>query len=137
MRRVVADQTANFQSDHFLAQLAHFSEAKFTLFEHAPIGERRQRFRNLVQQQKMTLTFSRTGITIPIQLEFSEELQNELNFRSLPLIFNGVWVKIRGAIGFDTLEGRVQFEKIDEPPEELEFLSDSQLQQLRSQGLPI
>lgn len=137
MKRTTTDQQSSFQTDYFLTQLSHFTEAKFSLFEHAPLSERRERFRVHVERDEMPLTFCKTGINIPVKLEWSQTNGNEISFRSRPLVFNGIWVKVIGAMNSESLEGRVRFERFQQVEEEPIGLTDAEIAALRRDGLPI
>ncbi|EGT54206.1 hypothetical protein CAEBREN_02137 [Caenorhabditis brenneri] len=160
MKRTTTDQQTSFQTDYFLNQLSHFTEAKFSLFEHAPLNERRDRFRNHVEREEMPLTFCRMGINIPVKLEWYQTMGNEISFRSRPFVFNGIWVKVIGTMNSETLEGRVRFErfqretkksgvhvilnnnstesvKIPEMEEEPIGMTDEEIRMLREEGLNI
>uniref|UniRef100_A0A8R1I7Q1 Uncharacterized protein n=1 Tax=Caenorhabditis japonica TaxID=281687 RepID=A0A8R1I7Q1_CAEJA len=130
MKRTASDQQTSFQTDYFLNQLSHFTEAKFSLFEHAPPAERRDRFRNHVEREEMPL----------------------INFRSRPFVFNGIWVKVVGTMNSESLDGRVRFERtprethsrfistqgiVPEVDEDPIGLSDAEIAALRRDGLPI
>ncbi|CAB3407402.1 unnamed protein product [Caenorhabditis bovis] len=138
MRRVVADQSAAFQSDHFLARLANYTDARFALFEHAPAAERRQRFRALIQQHKLPLTFIETGVNVPLVLETHQDDGIEIAFRSAAFIFNGVWVRVIGTMSLNSLEGPVRFEMdTGEHGDEVAYLTETELQILRDRGLSV
>ncbi|CAI2312573.1 unnamed protein product [Caenorhabditis sp. 36 PRJEB53466] len=137
MKRTTNDQQASFQSDYFLTQLSHFTEAKFSLFEHAPPAERRDRFRNHVEREEMPLTFCKMGINIPVKLEWSQTNGNEISFRSRPFVFNGIWVKVVGTMNTESLDGRVRFERSQQAEEEPSGLTEAEIAALRRDGLPI
>ncbi|PIC50855.1 hypothetical protein B9Z55_001593 [Caenorhabditis nigoni] len=115
MKRTTNDQQGSFQSDYFLTQLSNFTEAKFSLFEHAPANERRDRFRNHIERDEMPL----------------------INFRSRPFLFNGIWVKVFGTMNSESLDGRVRFERFQQVEEEPIGLTDAEIAALRRDGLNI
>lgn len=76
----------------------------------------------------------------------------QISFRSRPLVFNGIWVKVIGAMNSESLEGRVRFERFQrekrdrvisetfvfpEVEEEPIGLTDAEIAALRRDGLPI
>ncbi|CAO4361241.1 unnamed protein product [Caenorhabditis nigoni] len=137
MKRTTNDQQGSFQSDYFLTQLSNFTEAKFSLFEHAPANERRDRFRNHIERDEMPLTFCKMGINIPVKLEWCQTIGNEINFRSRPFLFNGIWVKVFGTMNSESLDGRVRFERFQQVEEEPIGLTDAEIAALRRDGLNI
>lgn len=44
-----------FQNDEFLVQLAQQCNVRFSPFEHAPLDERQERFREALAQRKLAL----------------------------------------------------------------------------------
>ncbi|ULU11242.1 hypothetical protein L3Y34_015019 [Caenorhabditis briggsae] len=140
MKRTTNDQQGSFQTDYFLTQLSNFTEAKFSLFEHAPANERRDRFRNHIERDEMPLTFCKMGINIPVKLEWCQTIGNEINFRSRPFLFNGIWVKVFGTMNSESLDGRVRFERFQREKkveEEPIGLTDAEIAALRRDGLNI
>ncbi|KAF1768564.1 hypothetical protein GCK72_000376 [Caenorhabditis remanei] len=96
------------------------------------------------------------GINIPVKLETSQTIGNEINFRSRPFVFNGIWVKVVGTMNTETLDGRVRFERfqretrvprvisqltdikrIPEVEEETIGLTEAEMAALRREGLNI
>uniref|UniRef100_A0A158P9V1 Transposase n=1 Tax=Angiostrongylus cantonensis TaxID=6313 RepID=A0A158P9V1_ANGCA len=44
-----------FRSDEFLVQLAQPTNVRFSLYEHAPLSERQEKFREAITQRKLAL----------------------------------------------------------------------------------
>ncbi|ETN73693.1 hypothetical protein NECAME_00782 [Necator americanus] len=107
-----------FRSDEFLVQLAQPSTVRFSPFEHAPVEERRERFREAIAQRKLAL----------------------VDFESFPFLFNGVLCTARGHMDSNLLTGRVQFrlsEETNTARDGNETWSPEQINNLRTMGLPL
>uniref|UniRef100_A0A1I7XHR8 Peptide chain release factor 3 n=1 Tax=Heterorhabditis bacteriophora TaxID=37862 RepID=A0A1I7XHR8_HETBA len=74
MLAMVPEQRTTFRNDEFISQMAQFSNVRFTPFEHAPMDERRQHFKEALGHRRIALV----------------DLESE------PFIFNGVMVRATG-----------------------------------------
>ncbi|RCN53232.1 hypothetical protein ANCCAN_00791 [Ancylostoma caninum] len=107
-----------FRSDEFLVLLAQPSSVRFSPFEHAPLEERREKFREAMAQRKLAL----------------------IDFQSFPFLFNGVLCTAQGHIDSHLLTGRVQFrlsEESNTARDGNEAWSAEQINTLRAMGLPL
>ncbi|KAL6729706.1 hypothetical protein Aduo_000739 [Ancylostoma duodenale] len=129
-----------FRSDEFLVQLAQPSSVKFSPFEHAPLDERREKFREAMAQRKLALTFIETGVNLSLDISTSTTAGNKIDFESFPFLFNGVLCTARGHIDSHQLTGRVQFrlsEESNTARDGNEAWSAEQINNLRAMGLPL
>ncbi|PIO75097.1 hypothetical protein TELCIR_02876 [Teladorsagia circumcincta] len=66
-----------FQSDEFLVQLAQQSNVRFSQSEHAPVEERREKFREAIAQRKLPLTFTDAGVNLSLDISTSNTSGNK------------------------------------------------------------
>ncbi|XGW22679.1 hypothetical protein V3C99_005132 [Haemonchus contortus] len=129
-----------FQSDEFLVQLAQQSNVKFSLSEHAPVEERRERFREAIAQRKLPLTFTDAGVNLSLEIASSTTSGNKIDFESLPFLFNGVLCTARGSMDSHLLTGTVRFRLCEESNtsrDGAESWTPEQVETLRTMGLPL
>ncbi|CAI5439164.1 unnamed protein product [Caenorhabditis angaria] len=124
-------------SDNFLQKLLK-TTAFWPLFGDLSVEERKSRFFEEVSQRKLTLTFPKSGLTIPLSLaQFQIIEHRHVDFESQQFLFNDYWVTVAGRVEThgDFLTGECQF-RIILGPEAL-ALSDVEIEFLRNKGLPI
>ncbi|KAK6047472.1 hypothetical protein COOONC_15023 [Cooperia oncophora] len=74
-----------FQNDEFLVQLSQQSNVRFSQSEHAPVEERRERFREAIAQRKLPLVKMLASVPNPREVfqndEFLVQLSQQSNVR--------------------------------------------------------
>ncbi|KJH45338.1 hypothetical protein DICVIV_08614 [Dictyocaulus viviparus] len=129
-----------FRTDEFLVLLAQPTNVRFSLFEHAPPVERREKFQEAIAQRKLALTFVEMGVNLALDISTSTSSATKIDFESFPFLFNGVLCTARGHMDSYLLTGRVQFRFCEDSnisKDATECWSSDQVNNLRAMGLPL